>query len=298
MLHCKAGERLRNNKHHIRALQAKGTSAPGSESVPPFLRWAGSKRQILDRLAQYWRPSYERYVEPFAGSACLFFAISPSKGLLGDINSHLVETLITVRDDVESVIPLLASAKRDKELYYQIRSLEPQSLSRAERASQFIYLNRYCFNGLYRTNREGRFNVPFGAEGNGYIPTPEHLRYCSGLLRRAEIVPADFESVLARVRTGDFVYLDPPYLTKQRRVFREYDPSAFSEADLKRLRKSLVALADRGIPFLVSYAACNEAQYLARGFHVERGYVRRSIAGFAGKRVRQQELLISPEPPH
>lgn len=291
------GINLRHNKHHIRALEVKG-SASGIDSVPPFLRWAGSKRQILDRLAQYWRPSYKRYVEPFAGSACLFFAIAPARGLLGDINFHLVETLTTVRDDVESVIPLLTSAKRDKELYYQIRAIDPQSLSRAERAAQFIYLNRYCFNGLYRTNRQGRFNVPFGAEGNGYIPIPEHLRYCSRLLRRAEIIGADFESVLARVRTGDFVYLDPPYVTKQRRVFREYHPNTFSEADLKRLRKSLVALANRGIPFLVSYAACDEAHYLARGFCVERGYVRRSIAGFASKRVRRQELLISPGPPH
>lgn len=264
--------------------------------MPPFLRWAGSKRQLLPKLRPYWRTSYKRYVEPFAGSACLFFSIAPPKALLGDINTHLIETLTVVRDDADSVLALLGDARRDKDLYYQIRSIDPQTLSRAERAARFIYLNRYCFNGLYRTNSQGSFNVPFGADRTGYIPTPEHLRFCSRLLKRATLIAADFEKVLEKVKSGDFVYLDPPYVTTGRRVFSEYDRNAFTDNDVRRLRLCLESLASRGIPFLVSYAACDEANFLAQGFHVERRVVRRSIAGFAGKRSQRHELLISP--PH
>jgi DNA adenine methylase len=265
-------------------------------SVPPFLRWAGSKRQILPRLSTYWKQEYRRYVEPFAGSACLFFSLAPKKALLGDINEHLIDTLKTIRDDVDAVVPLLASARRHKETYYKTRATDPKTLPPAARAAQFIYLNRYCFNGLYRTNAAGQFNVPFGAERTGYIPTAEHLRYCAALLRRATIVSGDFEKVVAKAKSGDFVYLDPPYVTDQRRIFSEYDRNAFTQSDVKRLRKCLESLADRGIPFLVSYTACDEARFLAKGFHVERGFVRRSIAGFASKRVKRQELLISTKP--
>ena len=297
MLHNRhIGGLLKNNKHHLSALRAVTSKSEPLRGVPPFLRWAGSKRQLLSKLRDYWRPEYARYDEPFAGSACFFFAAAPPRALLGDVNACLIETLQTVRDDVESIIPFLLNARRDRELYYKIRSFDPNSLCPAERAARFIYLNRYCFNGLYRTNLQGGFNVPFGADRTGHLPTAEHLRYCSQLLARATLVSADFEVLLNQVRPGDFVYLDPPYVTSTRRIFGEYDSNTFVASDVTRLRRCLDSLSSRGIPFLLSYTACAEGRYLARGFRVERKLVRRSIAGFSGKRVQRQDLLISQGP--
>jgi len=258
----------------------------------PFLRWAGSKRQLLPVLARFWRDDYDRYVEPFAGSACLFFRLRPGKALLGDINSELITTYQQVQGGVDAVIAALGELTKGPEHYAKLRATDPCTLSAADRAARFIYLNRFCFNGLYRTNRSGRFNVPYGGEKAGNLPSEEHMRTCSRLLRSAALVAADFEVVLDQVRPGDFVYMDPPFSTKSRRVFNEYDPSTFGTQDVHRLRKRMEALATRDIAFLVSYDACYEAEALCDGFNTERVTVKRNIAGFAGSRGDCQELLI------
>jgi len=177
--------------------------------------------------------------------------------------------------------------------YYEIRALQPERLSPTKRAARFIYLNRYCFNGLYRTNQSGSFNVPYGGHGSGSLPSAEVLQRVSSLLKRATLIDGDFEKVLDRVKHGDFVYMDPPFSVSDRRVFKEYDASVFGWKDIVRLRQRLDRLAEMGIPFVVSYVQSEEAEYLCRGFKVSAVSVRRNISGFLASRRNCQELLIS-----
>ncbi|MGA9307885.1 MAG: Dam family site-specific DNA-(adenine-N6)-methyltransferase [Candidatus Sulfotelmatobacter sp.] len=261
-------------------------------NVAPFLRWAGSKRQIVSTLASHWNDSFERYVEPFVGSACLFFHLAPRKALLGDINSELIQTYLQVREGPERVSAALDTLKIGRHSYYRIRSLDPSTLTPAQQAARFIYLNRFCFNGLYRTNLSGGFNVPYGGGKSGALSSRASLLSASKLLRRASLKAGDFGNLLATARKGDFVYMDPPFSIRNRRVFREYDPSVFGQGDVLRLRGAMEALADSGIMFVVSYLESEEANFLSRGFNVSAVTVRRNIAGFLRSRKTCRETLI------
>ena len=259
----------------------------------PLLRWAGSKQQLVGELASYWSATNRRYVEPFAGSARLFFRLEPKEALLGDINADLVATYCEVRDDPEDVHCSLSSMPNDRDKYYELRGIDPQTLTSTERAARFIYLNRYCFNGLYRTNQSGEFNVPYGGQKSGHLPSLMALAETSNLLKRATIVCSDFAETLADTRKGDFVYLDPPFSVAERRVFRQYDSADFGDTDIARLRKCIEDLNEAGIDFVLSYDDSKEAETLATGFESRRVSTRRNIAGFAGSRRVATELLIS-----
>lgn len=258
-----------------------------------FLRWAGSKRQILPVLSEYWKDSYSRYLEPFAGSACLFFHLGPKKAILGDLNRNLIDTFIALRDHPHQVIRYLRDFSLGKQNYYKIRQDFHSETHKFVKAAQFIFLNRFCFNGLYRTNSDGKFNVPYGGVKSGSLPAPDHLLVCSEALQTAELLACDFGKVLAKAKAGDFVYMDPPFAVQNRRVFREYGPGLFSHKHVERLRNCLLRLNRKGVPFLVSYAESEEADTLGEGFLVRKVAVKRNIAGFAGKRKRAYELLIS-----
>lgn len=217
--------------------------------------------------------------------------------MLGDINAELIAMYGEVRDHTDDVVAALNLLRKGKDEFLQLRAMDPESMSATERCARFIYLNRFCFNGLYRTNLKGRFNVPYGGDRTGSIPDVQALGRCSHLLKKAELVAGDFECVLERVRPGDFVYLDPPFAVKGKRVFKEYDPASFGTDDIQRLRCWLEVFAGRDIPFLVSYAECEEADILREGFLTRSVTVRRNIAGFAGHRARCTELLISNRRP-
>jgi DNA adenine methylase len=259
----------------------------------PFLRWAGSKRRLLPILRSYWNNKHKRYLEPFAGSACLYFSLRPRKAILGDLNPELISTYLEVKYRVEGVIAELSRLRQSKRQYLALRALSPCRLAAATRAARFIYLNRFCFNGLYRTNLEGRFNVPYSGERCGGLPRAEFLRECSRKIRNARLMNADFECVLERAQQGDFVYMDPPFAVRARRVFREYDPSTFTHGDIARLRSCMEKLARARISFVVSYAESEEAEILAKGFAYQTVSVRRNIAGFAANRKLHNEVLIS-----
>jgi len=259
----------------------------------PFLRWAGSKRQLLPILDEYWSPKHRRYVEPFAGSACFFFHLRPHRALLGDINTELIATFQQVRNQVSDVIAELRHLRKGKREYLALRALRPESLNPAARAARFIYLNRYCFNGLFRTNEAGDFNVPYGGRRTGSIPSEAKLRECSLQLVGADLTATSFEITLRKTKKGDFVYLDPPYSVAAKRVFRQYDAMAFDAAKIELLRFWLHKLATKSVQFLATYADSHEGRYLAEGFNVRRARVRRNIAGFVAKRRHAYELLIS-----
>jgi DNA adenine methylase len=257
-----------------------------------FLRWAGSKRKIVPKLTEMTPPRFERYVEPFAGSACLFFALAPARAILADINQELINCYGAVKDNVEGVIRQLRGLRCDRAEYYFIRS-DHKGASNDKRAARFIYLNRFCFNGLYRTNRQGRFNVPYGGYKTGELPQPELLRKCSQSLRNTTLSAQSFQCTLEQVRTGDFVYMDPPYSISARRVFNEYSHFSFGDRELRALRTNLLQLNRLGINFLVSYGVSREARELARGFRQREIVVQRQIAGFSNNRRKSRELLIT-----
>jgi DNA adenine methylase len=262
------------------------------QQVKPLVRWAGSKRPQLPRLRTFWSESHTGYVEPFAGSACLFFAIAPLAAVLGDANRELIDFYKVVRHKPERLYRRLCRIRRDAATYQKWRSIDPHSLDHETRALRFIYLNRNCFNGIYRTNLDGKFNVPMGKEQGAYLSKAELMR-CSELLQRASLVTGDFEKTVSHVKAGNFVYLDPPYAVGSRRVFREYGKQTFSTADISRFSKCLSEIREIGADFLVSYADCREARAIAVQWNAIRLPIRRNIAGFAGARKNAYEWLIT-----
>ena len=258
-----------------------------------FLRWAGSKRQLLKRLVSHWPGGKTRYVEPFAGSASLFFELEPHSALIADINCELISTFRIVREQPRAVYDSLISWTNERTQYYRIRALEPSSLGDIEKAARFIYLNRFCFNGLYRTNGRGCFNVPYGGEKGGSLPSEEMLDDAASLLSRADLLSGDFETILEVVSTGEFVYLDPPYSMDSRRAFTEYSSSPFGEKDLIRLRNAIDRLHAIGATFLLSYADCHEGRFLSEGFSISVVTTKRSIAGLSNNRRTERELIVT-----
>jgi len=265
-----------------------------TDDCPPFLRWAGSKRKLLPKLKTFWTGNHKRYVEPFAGSACLFFALKPTRAILGDMNPELISTYVEVKYRLTAVLRELATMQPwNKKEYLRLRSLDTSILDPHVRAARFIYLNRFCFNGIYRTNLRGQFNVPYSGDACGAVPESDVFKLCSRRLRRVRFVNGDFEKVLNRAEQGDLVYMDPPYAVQARRVFREYDPRTFTHKDIVRLRTWMERLNTAGIDFVVSYAESEEADILKKGFSYETVTVRRNVAGFAAHRAMANELLIS-----
>ena len=271
----------------------EGANKP-RQDCPPFLRWAGSKRSLLPVLQSFWTNKHKRYLEPFAGSACLFFALKPPKAILGDLNPELISTYLEIKYRLADVLAELRRmpSANEKE-YNRLRAIDVSTMTSPARAARFIYLNRFCFNGIYRTNLAGKFNVPYSGVRCGTVPQDEILAKCSSRLRRARFLKGDFENVLKHAQKGDLVYMDPPFAVRARRVFRQYDPSTFTHEDIGRLRIWMERLNAARINFIVSYAESDEADTLRKNFSYETVSVRRNIAGFAAHRALTNELLIS-----
>lgn len=265
--------------------------------ITPLIRWAGSKRKLLPKLLPYWGAGYARYVEPFAGSAALYYAIAPDDAILSDINGELICMLRTVRKQPRAVYNRLHALPRGKSHYLKLRSTPPRHLDSVDRAAQFLFLNRFCFNGLYRTNLAGQFNVPYSPRGTGEFPPWEQFFASAKLLRQATLLKADFASVLeARVRAGDFVYLDPPYAVSNRRMFRQYGANTFGLNDLARLARLMGEIDGRGAKFVLSYAHCPEwREYFGR-WPSRKVYTQRNISGFAKHRRLAAEMIATNIP--
>jgi len=260
-------------------------------SVEPLLRWAGSKRSLLAQLIQRRPPGDWRYIEPFAGSACLFFALQPREAVLGDRNARLMETYAVVRERPREVAHLVHAWPTDSVGYYAVRRELEENLSPVKRAARFIYLNRLCFNGVYRTNRRGHFNVPYGRDP-GAIPSTERFERCGRFLRRAELIAEDFEVVVACAQRGDFIYLDPPYSRAASDAYGVYGYGSFNGRDLDRLLESLRRLDEAGAMVLLSYAWNERLRELGSRWHVDEVSVRTHVAGVVRARTRRRELLV------
>lgn len=264
-----------------------------SVNKPALLRWAGSKKQILPEIKRYWKKDFKRYVEPFCGSASLYFDLQPNSALLSDLNGDLTNALAQIKSNHIGISDKLSYMCTEKDVYYSIRALNPLSLSSEDRAVRFIYLNSLCFNGLYRVNKAGGFNVPYGSKHRKELFDPEALRATAEILQNAEISSGDFEASVDKAAAGDFVYLDPPYATASSRIFTQYQNDAFSRTDISRLNHALTRASARGAKFVLSYADVPEVECFDASWTVSRVSARRNISGFSGSRKTITEVLIS-----
>jgi len=259
----------------------------------PLFRWAGSKKKLLPQIKKYIPHTYNRYFEPFCGSACLFFHTVPRTAVLSDMNSELIHTYIMVRENPAKVYEFLEGLDVSQDEYKRIRSLDESRLKDCQRAGRFIYLNKLCFNGVYRTNLQGKFNVPMGVR-TGSIPTLAELEGYSDRLKNVAFYAEDFESVIDRADQGDFIYLDPPYSKPDSRKRGEYGPNSFDYSDTERLVDALVSVSKRSIPFVLSYCESDVLlSTIPSEWTVEHLSVRRHVAGFHEHRRMVGELLIS-----
>ncbi|HTO99223.1 MAG TPA: DNA adenine methylase [Myxococcales bacterium] len=264
-----------------------------SEKAAPFLKWAGGKTSLLPELLRHVPDRLRRYHEPFVGGGALFFAVAPRRAVLADDNGELVHCYLQVRDDVYRVLDALSRHLYDKAHYLGVRALDPQRLTPAQRAARFIYLNKTCFNGLWRVNRAGRFNVPIGRYRNPRFHDPESLIAASESLQGVEILHAGFEETMARAAPGDFVYLDPPYdPLSPTASFASYTAGGFGWEAQKRLARSCIALNRRGVRFLLSNSATERVRELYRGFEQRTVRAPRFINSKGGSRGRVDELLV------
>ena len=228
------------------------------------------------------------------GSASLFFHLVPRRAILSDLNAKLVECFEQVKSAPDAVAREMLTLKNTPDNYYRVRAQDETLLAPETRAARFIYLNRYCFNGLYRTNKSGRFNVPYGGGRTGALPGFDELLTASMMLTDSKFVCSDFESVIRRyARCGDFIYLDPPYAKQNESLDMQYGPDNFGMRDLRRLADTLSHLDALGASFLVSYADCAEAREHLGIWPSRKVWVNRSIAANVNARVKAGELLIS-----
>lgn len=283
------------NELDIDLLRAKA-STPSSARPRPFLRWAGSKRWLLKQMAESLPTEFGAYHEPFLGSGALFFLLCPARASLSDKCGELIDVYKAIRDDASAIIRYLRPLKPNRELFYAMR--KRPSRGRLKRVAEFVYLNKTCWNGLYRVNSEGRFNVPYGRPKTDFIADFENLRACSQALQisRAALQSCDFEDALTRVEKGDLVYLDPPYVTRHNNNgFVDYNETLFSWEDQRRLASRARQLAHSGAYVVVTNAAHRDVVELYQGF-TSRTLARSStLAADAKCRVRVNEaLLCSP----
>ncbi len=260
----------------------------------PFLKWVGGKSQLLTHLLGMIPKDFRTYHEPFVGGGALYFELAPSKAILSDLNRELIDCYTAVQGNVEKVITALKRHRYDKEYYYEIRGQDPFKLSPVKRAARMIYLNRTGFNGLYRVNSKGEFNVPFGRYKDPLICDESNLRACSEQLRRVELKRSSFEKVLKHARERDLVYFDPPYIPlSDTAYFTAYEKSGFGMSNQERLAEVFDELAERGVYVILSNSDVPwmRSRYRAHSIHSVKAL--RNINSKGDKRGRVGELIVT-----
>lgn len=230
------------------------------EKPKPFVKWIGGKRQLLKQFRnldlyppENFDPIRNTYYEPFVGGGAVFFDLLPSHAVLSDLNKDLVTTYNVIKNNIDELIQSLKKHKYEKEYYLKVRGKNIELLSDIEIASRFIYLNRTCFNGMYRVNKEGNFNVPFGKYSNPTICDEENLRKVSKALIDVEIKLQDYKEVLKKAKKGDFIYFDPPYYPVSKTAsFTSYTKENFLDKEQIELRDTFLTLHKRGCYVMLS----------------------------------------------
>lgn len=265
----------------------------------PFLKWAGGKRQLIPQIDQYLPKDFNKYIEPFVGGGALFFYLLPKKAILIDINSDLINVYRILKEDVRGLVNSLKKHKNDKEYYYKVRKLDRNledfnNMSKIERASRIIFLNRCCYNGLYRVNSKGQFNVPFGKYKNPTICDDENLMLVSKVLKEVKIVNDSFEICLEYANEDDLIYLDPPYVPiSESSSFTSYTKNDFGKEDQIRLNDVFRKLDKRGCKVLLSNSYNDFILELYEDFKINILHAKRAINSDPDKRGEIREVLIT-----
>lgn len=266
-----------------------------SNYLKPIMKWAGGKSQLLSELIPRVPEHYKRYIEPFFGGGALFFALRPSGALIADSNPELINMYKEVADNVEKVIEKLSQYQNTKEMFYEVRSLDWRSLSPSEAAARTLYLNKTCYNGLYRVNKKGQFNTPYGRYKNPTICDEEHLHNASEALKKAEIVCSDYLSVLNEyAQPGDFIYLDPPYIpVSEYGDFKRYTKEQFHEEDQRNLAEEVEKLYQKGCYVLLTNSNHPLVHELYGNFRIEVIKTRRSISSKGSSRSGEDVIVTA-----
>jgi DNA adenine methylase len=283
-------------------MQVSANPTASGPARPP-VKWAGGKRRLLPEIFRCVPSSFlqgvasntANYYEPFAGGAALFFALPRVSAVLGDANGKLINTYKAIRDDVAGVIAHLMKHPNDKAHYYAVRARNFNVGSAAERAAEFLFTNRVGYNGLYRENKAGEFNVPYGDNANATVCDSDNLRAASAALQGVSIVRGDFADTVSDAAPGDFVYFDPPYAPlSATSTFTGYVSHGFTAHDQVRLRDVAVELKQRGVSLLISNSSAPLIRELyAVGFEVHEVKAPRSINSKVSGRGAVTELLIT-----
>lgn len=261
--------------------------------VTPFLKWAGGKRWLANSLVAHAQQiKYKRYVEPFLGSGAIYFALNPQVAILSDLNPDLINAYIAIREDWSRVNDLLKKHHRNhcNEYFYKIRAMATRNIFTS--AAKLIYLNRTCWNGLYRVNRNGQFNVPIGTKKNVILDT-DRFDLIASSLKNAEISCRDFESSINLCGEGDLIFADPPYTVKHNfNGFIKYNENIFSWDDQLRLSNALRAAKKRGASIILTNAAHDSVRELYPDMEQQTLARNSVIAGSKEKRGIYEELLV------
>jgi DNA adenine methylase len=285
-------------KTFLKKQREKNRSTGMITDIPyPFLKWAGGKRQLLSQMNPYIPNSFDRYFEPFAGAGAVFFFLLPEIGFLWDINPELINTYQVIKEDVEPLILSLKQHKNEREYFLQTRNADRDLTfnrwSPIQKASRTIFLNKCCFNGLYRVNSKGFFNVPFGRYENPNFCDEKNLRAVSWALQNIEIQLGSYSEVLNIARSGDFIYFDPPYQPLSKTSsFTGYTKDNFREEDQQQLRNIYKQLDQRGCKVMLSNSFNSFIEDLYREYKRIPINAKRAINCDASRRGQIQELLV------
>lgn len=268
---------------------------PKETSPRPFLKWAGGKSRLIQQYIPYFPKSYKNYYEPFLGGGAVFFYLQPTTAILTDINAELINTYCCVRDRVDELIALLKEHKfqHNKDYYYSIRN--NYGGTDIEKAARLIYLNKTCFNGLYRVNSQGKFNVPLGRYENPNICSEILLKTASEALSTSKIQQTDFVDVLNyATNSDDFIYFDPPYYpVSETSYFTAYSSYRFAEDQQVELKDVFEKLARRGVKIMLSNSDCEFIRNLYSSFNIHTISASRAINSNTKKRGKITELLVT-----
>lgn len=274
-------------------MSVKTIKAPAAK---PILKWAGGKTQMLGELMPRVPKTYGRYIEPFFGGGALFFSLKPENAIIADSNPELINMYLQVANNVDDVIEYLQKYENTSEMFYEVRSLDWQTLPKAEAAARTIYLNKTCFNGLYRVNRSGQFNTPFGKYKNPKICDVDALRLASEALRKADILCGDYKLVLEHyAQPDDFVFLDPPYLPiSENSDFKRYTKEQFYEDDHVELAKMIGSLHERGCYVILTNSNHPLVHQLYEQYKIEVIQTKRHISCHGDTRKGEDVIVTIP----
>lgn len=268
--------------------------------IPTFVKWAGGKKQLIEQFKPFFPEKIERYLEPFVGGGAVLFYVlknyKPKKVFIFDINEELINTYEVIKNDVENLIIELKKLKQlhNKEHYYKIRAEDPKLLSSLTRASRFIYLNKTCFNGLYRVNSKGGFNVPMGSYKNPSILNEDDLKEISKLLKKVKIIKGDFSECLKYVKKEDFIYFDPPYYPlKKGQSFTTYTKGNFLDKEQKQLKEVFSKLDKKGCKVMLSNSDTKFIKNLYKDYKISFVQATRMINCDGKGRGKINEIVVT-----